>query len=310
MSELKVILLCSSRFAIPAMQELVFFKQLAIVAVPRNRPEMVENVRSVLTGLDIPILELDKASFAKELTRAIQKYKVTVGIMMTFGYIIPASVFNLPEKGFYNVHPGPLPGYRGADPIFRQIKNKEPNAGVTIHKLDEGLDTGPVVLRQMMKLEKTDTYGILTSKLAQLAAGMVRVLLKLATFDLSIPSKPQDESKAVYYKKQAAKDITINWQQMDASDIIALINACNPWNKGAVTKFNNRIIRMVEAEKLKDITSNNYPAGTVTGMGERSIDVSTLNGCIIKIHIIYVDEGFLNAASLVQVGVTPGCRFE
>lgn len=310
MSELKVILLCSSRFAIPAMQELVFFKQLAIVAVPRNRPEMVENVRSVLMGLDIPILELDKASFVKELTRAIQKYKITVGIMMTFGYIIPASVFNLPEKGFYNVHPGPLPGYRGADPIFRQIINKEPNAGVTIHKLDEGLDTGPVVLRQMMKLAETDTYGILTSNLAQLAAGMVRVLLKLATFDLGIPSKPQDESKAVYYKKQVAKDITINWQQMDASDIIALINACNPWNKGAVTKFNNRIVRLVEVEKINDNSNTSISAGTVIAIDERGIIISTINGGAVKVLIIYVDEGFLSAVRLTQVGVVVGNRFD
>src|SRR5689334_17830761 len=147
MNETKVILICSSRFAIQTMQELAFFKQLAVVAVPRNNPDIVEHVKVVLTGTGVPILELEKRSFVKQLTDSIIEYKVDLGLMMTFSYTLPASVFNLPEKGFFNVHPGPLPGYRGADPVFQQIKNREQQAGVTIHKLAEGLDTGPIVLQ-------------------------------------------------------------------------------------------------------------------------------------------------------------------
>lgn len=308
-NDTRVALLCSTRFALPVMQELIFFKQLAFVAVPRNRPEIVENVQALLKGTGIPILELERRSFVKELTRAIKQYDVNLGLMMTFGYLIPPAIYNLPEKGFFNVHPGPLPAYRGTDPVFRQICNREERAGVSIHFIDEQFDTGPLVLTQMIKITPTDTYGILTSKLAQLAAGMVRVLLKLAAYDLKIPSKPQ-EGTAVYYARQGAKEVTINWQEMDADSIIALINACNPWNKGAITKFNGRILRIVDAEKYLNSNDQDIIPGTIKVLPDKSILVSTLNQETIKLNIVYIDEGFLNPSRLLEIGLMNGSCFE
>jgi methionyl-tRNA formyltransferase len=310
MSETKIILLCGSRFAMPVMQELVFFKQLAVVAVPRDNDEIKEYVNFVLTGTGIPVLELEKSSFVKQLTDAIRDHEVDLGLMMTFGYILPASVYELPAKGFFNVHPGPLPGYRGADPVFQQIINKEQQAGVTIHKLAEGLDTGPVVLQQMMRIETSDSYGIVVSKLAQLAAGMVRVLLKLATYGLTIPSRAQDESKAAYFKKQKPADITIDWEDMDADTIIALINACNPWNKGAVTKINRQIIRLLEAEKLTENSSSQKTAGHIISIDESGMIISTINNQAIRVSLIYTEEGFFSSLRMQRPGLMPGGRFE
>jgi methionyl-tRNA formyltransferase len=310
MSETKVILLCSSRFALPTMQELVFFKQLAVVAVPLSNPEIVENVKVVLTGTGIPIIELEKKSFVKQLTDAIREYKVDLGLMMTFGYTLPASVFELPAKGFFNVHPGPLPAYRGADPVFQQIKNKEQQAGVTIHKLAEGLDTGPVVLLQMMRIDPTDPYGIVMSKLARLAADMVRLLLKLANYGLKIPSRAQDESKAVYFKKQKAADISIDWEGMDADTIVALVNACNPWNKGAVTKISNQIIRLVEAEKIATSSSSQKIAGQIISIDESGMIIAAINDQAIRVTLIYTEEGFFSLLRMKRPGLVPGGRFE
>lgn len=308
-NDTRVGLLCSTRFAFPAMQELVFFKQLAFVAVPRNRREIVENVQALLKDSGIPILELERKSFVAALSEAIKKYDVNLGLVMTFGYLIPPAVYDLPLKGFFNVHPGPLPAYRGADPVFRQICNREKQAGVSIHKLDEGFDTGPVVLTQMIKMDSLDTHGILTSKLAQLAAGMLRVLLKLAAFDLKIPSKPQQDG-AVYYALQGANDITINWQEMDADTIIALIHACNPWNKGAVVKFNNRIIRILDAEKKTFANGEDKTPGMVSVSEDNTVLVSTLNNDAVKLNIVYLDEGFLNASRLIDIGLRTGSCFE
>ena len=159
-------------------------------------------------------------------------------------------------------------------------------------------DTGPVVLTQMAKTDGTETHGILTSKLAQLAAGMVRVLLKLAAYDLKIPSKAQQDG-AVYYALQGPSDITINWQEMDADSIIALIRACNPWNKGAVTKFNNRIMRILDAEKKAYTSGENTTPGTVVVLEDNTVLVSTLNNETIKLNIVYLDEGFLAASRLI-----------
>ena len=304
----RVILVCSSSFAFPVMQELVFFQQLAAVAVLRNRRDIMENVKALLKDTGVPIMELDKKSFAEDLSGAIKQYEVNIGLVMGFGYLIPAAVYDLPVKGFFNIHPGPLPAYRGVDPVFWQIVNREEQAGVSIHKLDDGYDTGPLVLTQMIKILPTDSYGILNSKLAALAAGMVRVLLKLAAYDLKIPLKPQPES-TVYYGRQGVQEVTINWQEMDADDIIAQINACNPWNKGAVTKFNNRVIRILGAEKYAYLDDTAKDPGSISVLEDKSIIVSTRNNEALKLQIVYLDEGFLDASRLLETGLSSGSCF-
>jgi methionyl-tRNA formyltransferase len=309
MNEIKILLVCSSRFAIPAMRDLVYGQQLAAVVIPANCKEMVEEVRHLLKPLAIPIILVNKNDQESELKKAIKKYAITIGFVMTYSYKIPASVYEMPEKGFLNFHSGPLPEYRGADPIFQQIKNQEKHAGVTVHKLDEGFDTGPVVIKEMLKTETGDTYGIVNNKLAELAAKLCGIIIRMAGFDIALPSKPQDETKANYFKRQSAKDIVIQWQTMDADAIIALINACNPWNKGAITSINNKIIRLLEAEKLPVNNTQETIPGTVLAIENDSITVAVINGETIRINYVCIDEGFLRAGKLTYVGVTPGNCF-
>jgi len=310
MNELKIILLCSTRFALPALRELAFFNMLAVVAIPRFSDELIENVEMVLAGTGILIIKLNQETFAVQLQEAIEANHVKLGLVMTFPYKIPSSVYDLPVNGFFNIHPGPLPQYRGADPVFHQLKNQEKQAGVSVHKLDGGIDTGPVVISEMMRIEPSDTYGLLTTRLSNLAAKLTGILIKLVSFNISIPSRPQDETKARYYKKQQAKDIVIDWQTMDADSIIALINACNPWNKGAVTKINHQIIRLLLAEKLPGETADYKEPGSILAIEDSGITISTTHNGAIKVRIIYADEGFLLAKYLKKLGVAPGNRFE
>ena len=308
--DIKIILLCSSRFALPALKELAFFNILAVVAIPRYCDEMIENVELVLSGLNIPVIELDKETCTERIGEAIEENEVNLGLVMAFPYKIPSSVYNIPSKGFYNIHPGPLPQYRGTDPVFQQLKNKEKQAGVTVHKLDEGYDTGPLVMIEMLKIDPLDTYGLLTTKLSDLAAKLTGTLIKLLSLELVIASKPQDETKARYFKRQQAADITINWQTMDADSVIALIHACNPWNKGAVAKINNQIIRLLDAVKLPGNSSVNKEPGYILAIEENGISVSTINDGAILVRIIYAEEGFLPASYLGRLGMAPGNRFD
>lgn len=294
----------------PALREFAFFKILASVAIPRYCDEMIETVDVVLTGMDIPVIELDKETFAEQIREAIEENEVNLGLVMTFPYKIPSSVYNLPSKGFYNIHPGPLPQYRGPDPVFYQLKNKEKQAGVTVHKLEEGFDTGPLVMIEMLKIDPLDTYGLLTTKLAYLAAKLTGTLIKLISFEFAIASRPQDETKARYFKRQQAAEIVINWQTMDADSVIALIKACNPWNKGAVAKINNQVIRLLDAEKLPGNSSLNKEPGYILAMDENGITVSTIHNGAILVRILYAEEGFLPAHYLGSLGVVSGSRFE
>ncbi len=306
---MKILLLCSSRFALPAMRDLVYSQLLAAVAIPAHSEEMVEEVQQLLKPLNIPVILVNKDDQEAELKKAIKKYAVTIGFVMTYSYRIPPSVYTMPEKGFLNFHSGPLPEYRGADPIFQQIKRQEKLAGVTVHKLDDTFDTGPVVIKEMLKIEPADTYGILNNKLAELAAKLCGIIIRMAGFDIALPSKPQDIAKAKYFKRQSAKDIVIQWEIMDAAAIIALINACNPWNKGAITSINNKIIRLLEAERLPGNDAAQAAPGTILSIDENCITVAVINGEKMRIDYVYMDEGFLKAGKLSYLGVTAGHRF-
>jgi methionyl-tRNA formyltransferase len=310
MNGIKIILVCSTRFALPALRELAFYNILAAVAIPGSCDELIDHVEVILAGTGIPVIKPGNETFEKQISKTIKEQGINLGLVMTFPYRIPSSVYNLPSKGFYNIHPGPLPQYRGSDPVFQQLINREKQAGVTIHKLDEGFDTGELVISEMLKIDLLDTYGMLTTKLAYLAARLTGTLIKLLSLNLGIVCRPQDETKARYFKRQQAADIVVNWQTMDADSVIALIKACNPWNKGAVAKINNQVIRLLDAEKLPEHRFLNKEPGYVLAIDEKGITVSTIMKEAILIKMIYAEEGFLPANYLGRLGVTTGNRFE
>jgi len=310
MNAIKILLLCSGRFAIPAMRDFVFAGQLAVVGIPVHCEELLEEVQQLLKGTGIPVLKLDKEAYVDQLSRIIKENGINLGFIMTFSYRLPPSLYNLPVNGFFNVHPGPLPAYRGSDPVFRQIRNRESHAGVTIHRLADRMDAGEIVIVEMMKLDPADTYGILNNKLAELATRLTGTLVKMAGLGIAIPSRPQDETKARYFKRQTSADITVNWEEMDAATIIALINSCNPWNKGAVSGLNNKIIRLLEAAESSAPGTGYLPRpGTIIAMEDDGISIALKDRTILQLKYVYIDEGYFPAGRLRQLGVVPGNCF-
>lgn len=311
MNNINILILCSSRFALPAIREMVFARQLKAVAIPDHCVEIAEEVRSLLQVHAVPVLTLEKNSFEEQVKKAMKKYEINLCFVMTFGYKISASLYHTLPNGFFNVHTGQLPEYRGADPVFQIIKNREKMAGVTIHKFTDKWDAGDIVIKEMIHTDPGDTYGLLTAKISELAAKLTGTIIKMVSLGFGIPSKAQDESKAGYYKRQGAKDIVIDWETMDADAIVALVNACNPWNKGAVTWLNQKLIRILQAENIsneKDTLADLLP-GTIAGISADALFVSTTNKGLLRVAFIYIDEGFLAANRLAEFGATTGSRF-
>lgn len=309
MQELRILLLCSSPFALPAMQSLIFFKNLKVIAIPEHSTDLIKETKILIKNEPVQLLVLKKKTFAKKLTDIISKYEINTGIMASFSYRLPSSVFDLPSKGFFNIHPGSLPAFRGIDPVFQQIRLKEKLAGVTIHKLDEDFDTGPVIMHEMIKLDPLDTYGTLNEKLALVAGNLLSVLLKLLSMGTKIPERKQDESKAVYYKKQDKFDVMLNWRVMDAEKIVALINACNPWNKGAVCMLNNKVIHLLDGRIIDFQSETDYIPGSIISIDQNGMTVSAMDNKAVIITMIYTDLGFFHSSKLSEFGILPGSRF-
>lgn len=125
-----------------------------------------------------------------------------------------------------------------------------------------------------------------------------------------IPSRPQDESKAAYYEMPVAKDLTINWKEMGAAIIVRLVNACNPWNKGAGAFINNWFIGITEAEIAGETAFGEEDAGTILACDkEQGLLVKTCDGKKLKITIVYLQEGFYSGYQLSAFSITPGMSF-
>ena len=311
MTEIKVIILCNNPIALPGIKDFLFYGKVGALVTTKRNVEMQLLLQQLTTGTTVPILAVDKSNYNKEISHAITTYNITVGLVMTFPYILPKCVLELPTKGFINFHYGLLPQCRGPQPILWHILNADVNAGITLHLLDEGIDTGPIVLQEKLTIGLDDTYGIIQSKLAHLGAKSAATLFKILSFGSIIPSIAQDETKAAYYKNPTAKDLTISFKEMDSHKILRTINACNPWNKAAGAVVSNWMIGVTEAE-ITEITSfETEKPGTIVELDkEKGLLVQTVDKKVLKINIVYLQEGIFSAWRLKEFGLNKGDCFE
>ncbi|MEI2739131.1 MAG: formyltransferase family protein [Chitinophagaceae bacterium] len=310
MNEVKALILCNNPIAIPGIKEFLFYGKVAAIATTSRNKEMQHILDQLLRDTGVLLLLLNKRDYKIQLTEAVKQYNITVGLLMTFPFIITPEILSLPVKGFINFHYGLLPACRGPQPILRHLLNNDKEAGVTVHIVDQGIDTGPVIMQEKIAIEDSDTYGILQSKLAFLAAKQAATLLKILSYGTVIPAAPQDESKAAYYEMPVAKNLTIDWKGMSAAVIVRLVNACNPWNKGAGTAINGWVVGITEAEILGDNSSAAMTAGTIIECNkENGLTVATADDKILKINIVYTNEGFFSGSRLASFGVKAGMQF-
>jgi len=310
MDQNRIIILCNNRIAIPAIQELNFYGDLAAVIVPDNNDAVKEDVTAALENSGTQKIFISRENLKNILNDIFLDTGAIAGFIMTFPFKLDKTSIDVAPRGFYNFHYGRLPAYRGPEPIFAQLKNREKLAAVTVHELTEKIDGGAVVLEEKISINDHDTYGILQSRLAKTGARLANQLVKMLNFTNTIPSKAQNESLAAYQLKPALKDVMIDWQEMDSLQIQALINACNPWNKGAGTRINEKTICFLEVEIYDQETPENIAPGTVLSLNSGGLIISTKDRKALKVNVIYCPEGFMSGHRLEIFGIKKGDRFD
>jgi methionyl-tRNA formyltransferase len=311
MPDFKAIILCNNPIALPGVKEFLFYGKVGALVTTQSNVEMLTLLQQLAEGAGVPVLQVNRKNCSAEISKAIAQYNITVGLVMTFPFILPKSIIELPEKGFINFHYGLLPQCRGPQPILWHILNGDADGGITLHRMDAGIDTGPIVLQEKLPIGPDDTYGIMQAKLAHLGAKSAATLFKILSFGSIIPSTPQDETKAVYYKNPTAKDLTISFKTMDSHKIIRTINACNPWNKAAGAVVSNWMMGITEAEISNDVAKEKDKPATIIALDkERGLLVKTCDEKLLKINIIYLQEGILSGCRLAEFGIKAGDCFE
>ena len=175
----------------------------------------------------------------------IRELKADLAIVVAYGQIIPKNYLSLTKKGFINIHGSLLPLWRGAAPIQRSIMNLDNETGISIMKIEEELDSGPVGNVYKIKLDRNQNAQEVSEKLSILAAEKI-----LENIDDILEDKAkfieQDHSKATYAKKIDKKEGQIDWRQ-GASKIIGKINGLFP-SPGAFFSFNGERYKILKAE--------------------------------------------------------------
>lgn len=205
----------------------------------------------------------------------LKSFAADVMVVAAYGMILPKAVLDIPRLGCINIHPSLLPRWRGAAPIQRTIYAGDKETGVTIMQMDEGLDTGPILLQNQFALSHHETSASLHDELAtQGAMLLVEVLSSLA--NESLTSIKQNDAAATYAKKITKEEADINWQE-SAWTIECKVRAFNPWPM-MKTIWQGEMLRIGFAKALNEKT--NQQPGTLLRANEQGIDIATSDGIL------------------------------
>lgn len=253
----KILFAGTSDFAIPTFRQLINRADIEVVAAltqpdrqaGRGRKLKLSPIKKVAVNNNIRVLEPTNLSRCGELTKILHE-DIDFLIVVSYGLMIPPSVIDKVHFAI-NVHASVLPNWRGASPIQHAIMKGDPFAGVSIMKVTEKLDAGPLFCSDSIRLEENETYGSLSSKLALL--GSNKLIETISDIKKGIfKTKPQNEDLATYAAKITKEDREITWD-IDALTIERKVRALNP-TPSATTQFNNERVKLHEVKIEKHMT--------------------------------------------------------
>lgn len=192
-------------------------------------------------------------------------WQADIMVVAAYGLILPRAVLTIPPLGCLNIHASLLPRWRGAAPIQRAILADDKETGITIMQMDEGLDTGAMLLKKTCPIQATDTAQVLHDRLSTLGAEAILETL-IALTDL-IPQQ-QNNELTTYAKKLDKTEAVIDWTH-SATELDRQIRAFNPWPV-AQTCLQDKTLRIWQATPLVD---NTKQPGTIVQSNKHGIDV-------------------------------------
>tara|TARA_B100001063_G_scaffold224995_1_gene233484 strand:- start:363 stop:1295 length:933 start_codon:yes stop_codon:yes gene_type:complete len=263
----KIIFMGTPLFAVPILKSL--YQNGYPISVVYTQPPQKSNrghrvnkspIQNISETLNIDLRTPLTLKDNQEEYQYLAKMNADLAIVVAYGQIIPSNFLKLTKKGFINIHGSILPKWRGAAPIQRSIMNLDVETGISIMKIEKGLDSGPVSNVYKIKLEPHQNAQEISEKLSIIAAEKI-----LDNIDEILEDKAkfvsQDHSKATYAKKINKKEGQINWSEK-ASNIIGKINGLIPV-PGAFFKFDGERYKILKAEigsgtgKIGEVISKN-----------------------------------------------------
>ncbi|OGF25920.1 methionyl-tRNA formyltransferase [Candidatus Falkowbacteria bacterium RIFOXYB2_FULL_34_18] len=264
---MKAIFIGTPDFGIPALCALIDDKNFDVAGVVTQPDKKIG--RKQVISCPACKLEAQKCKIPVWQPDSIKSFDFPVVdidliIVAAYAQIIPKKILEMPKYGCINIHGSLLPKYRGASCIQAAIINGDVETGVTIIKMNEGLDTGDILAQEKIKIEKNDTTGTLFGKISQLGGKLLIPTLK-KYIQGEIKSVPQNNSRASYVGMLSKKDGHIDWTK-SAIEIERFVRAMNPWPsayaqiKNEKSKVKSQLVKIIGVDN-NIIKINKYKPG-------------------------------------------------
>ncbi len=274
---LRIVYAGTPDFAVPALERLLThgFRPVAVLTQPdrpagRGRHVQASPVKQAAAAANIPVYQPVSLKEPGVMAQ-VSALQADLLIVVAYGLILPPGILAIPEHGCWNIHASLLPRWRGAAPIQRAIEAGDPETGVCIMQMDEGLDTGPVLHRSTIPIDRDETGGSLHDKLAD--TGADALLSCIEALARGVPPKPVRQAiEGVSYARKLLKaEAQIDWGQ-SAEILERRIRAFNPWPVMwcNINGERTRIWRAAHEPRAHDSRP-----GTVLGTSKAGIDIAT-----------------------------------
>ena len=248
---LKIVFMGTSEFSVPTL-EILIKNEFSISTVYTQPPKKSKRGQKINPS---PIEEFSKKNKINirnpinlnndEEFKIFKKLSPDIVVVVAYGQIIPKNFLNIPKFGFINIHASLLPKWRGAAPIQRAIMNRDKKIGVSIMKIEEKLDSGPVLASKEIELDQNAIHGDIEKKLSKVGADLL--IKNLKNFkEGNLKFINQIHSEATYAKKIDKNETKINWD-LDASKALAHIHGLSP-SPGAWFEYENERFKVLRAK--------------------------------------------------------------
>lgn len=297
-------------FAVPSLEALLQSDDQVVGVVsqpdrPKGRGQQLvaPPVKLVAERAGIPILQPLKIR-TPEFLQALSAWRPDLIAVAAYGRILHTPILRLPPMGCVNVHGSLLPKYRGAAPVQWAVINGETKTGITTMLMDEGMDTGPMLLQDQLEITPDDTAGTLALRLAELGG---RLLVKTITQlkARSVTPTKQDDAQATMAPLLKKEDGLIDWT-MTATALAHRVRGLSPW-PGAYTFFGEERWNIGKAVSNVGVTTET--PGTIVAVNKQAIVVATGDGLLDILEIQTANSKRMSVGQFVAGHrVTAGMR--
>ncbi len=306
---MKIAVLCNGVVLQPALEALHSQGLLTGVAMPVSNGSADINLplEAALLHAGVPFLRVDRTNPAGQLDPWLRKIDADAVCCMGFPCKVPAGLLELPRLGFFNFHGGALPRYRGPDPVFWQIRNREPSGAIVVHRMTPEFDCGGMAHAAQVPIGPDDTYGLHMQRLgAVLPRVTIEFVQQLAIHGDKLPLQAQDAAAARWLPRPTEADRSIDWF-WPAVEIDALVRACNPTYGGAMTHVKGIPVRLLEVSPAPPCPDSAPPGTIVAADSSEGLRVACGQGETLLLELVWGMDGFFSGRRMAKIfGLRPG----